>query len=212
MSNLSDFVGGTVKWYDEKYANKVEITTSTVWTVPAGVTKLAVALCGGGGAGDDFVDVGGGGSGMIYRELTVTPGENIAITIGAGGLYPSGNGGSTSFGAYVTANGALGAEETVKYGDGANGGSNGSAFTALGAIGSAEHTVTRYIDGKLAIKVIKPILSRYAAGVGGCGGGYDYPGVGGSYNTAPTGYGAGGASKRISPFGDGTAGICVIYY
>ena len=58
------------------------------WVVPSGVTKIAVVVIGGGGGGWGGADVaGGGGGGLAYvNNLVVTPGETLAITVGAGGV------------------------------------------------------------------------------------------------------------------------------
>lgn len=70
------------------------------WTVPTGVTRILVECWGGGGGGCSLS--GGGGGGYISTLLTVTPGNLITFTIGAGGVYGTNNtngivGGTTSF-------------------------------------------------------------------------------------------------------------------
>jgi len=65
-------------------------TFSTTWVVPACVTSVTVRAWGGGGAGGGASSTdrnGGGGGGGAYctRVETVTPGETLIITVGAGG-------------------------------------------------------------------------------------------------------------------------------
>jgi hypothetical protein len=78
------------------YSNYEVFTSSTTWTVPAGITKCAYYVVGG-GAGGSSGDVriasfqiegggGGGGGGIAYDPFyTVTPAAAITVTIGAGG-------------------------------------------------------------------------------------------------------------------------------
>ena len=95
------------------------LTSSGIFTVPVGVTSVNVQAWGGGGAGGGCTSTtrstGGGGAGGTYTYATnviVTPGANISVTIGAGGIGASatngGSGGASSFGALVTAAGGGG--------------------------------------------------------------------------------------------------------
>lgn len=67
---------------------------STTWTVPTGVYRiwLSMAGAGGGGAsggagGTPNTGGGGGSGGMTYRyPISVFPGDNVSMVIGAGGL------------------------------------------------------------------------------------------------------------------------------
>lgn len=66
------------------------ITATGTWTVPAGVTGIFVSGSGGGeggSGGKTFVGGGGGAAGCFFYgiPLKVTPGESLAIKIGAGG-------------------------------------------------------------------------------------------------------------------------------
>lgn len=129
----------------EGYDHHIEITTSQTWTVPDGVTEIAVRLFGGGGQGGrshtyalSQLGAGGGGGGhMAYKVLTVTPGTKYAITIGAGGYVDDytqigASGGTTSFGDLLFAlggQGGEGREEDKEYvvgrGIGGSGGTGG---------------------------------------------------------------------------------------
>ncbi|MBK6929493.1 MAG: hypothetical protein IPH12_01015 [Saprospirales bacterium] len=106
------------------------------FTVPAGVTCLRVQTWGGGGGGGNSSangnDGGGGGGGGGYREgiLTVTPGDNITVSIGAGG---------TGAAATDGADGANGENSVVTHSSGtitANGGGAGQGAMGAGGIGS----------------------------------------------------------------------------
>lgn len=84
------------------------ITENQNWTMPeyAANNEVSVRIFGGGGGG---YPCGGGGSGWMNNDvITLTPGEEVPITIGLGG-NPNGwsadVGGVTSFGTYLSANG-----------------------------------------------------------------------------------------------------------
>lgn len=99
-------------------------TTSTnggTWKVPDGVSLVWLTGCGGGGGGNigsmGSATGGGGaaGGGLIHYPVAVIPGEQISITIGAGGGQ-GGAGGATSFGSYISIPGG----SAGCYGAGAN--------------------------------------------------------------------------------------------
>lgn len=87
--------------------------------VPDKVTKVRVTVVGGGGGGGSAVSsanynaaAGGGGAGGISKKtITVSPGQSISVTIGAGGngatqASPTAmSGGSSSFGEFCSATG-----------------------------------------------------------------------------------------------------------
>lgn len=99
-------------------ANIARYTANGSFTVPSGVTTIYVSGCGGGGGGGGCQTVGspnivsgGGGGGAasfaIREARTVTPGQVLAVTIGAAGAggtagSPGVTGGTTSLGAIVT--------------------------------------------------------------------------------------------------------------
>lgn len=80
---------GKTQWADlSGYKNNVIFTQSGIWVVPAGVTKITIQGWGGGGGGA----VGGGGGSGVYllmSNFTVAPGNQLTITIGAGGAPPT---------------------------------------------------------------------------------------------------------------------------
>jgi hypothetical protein len=107
-------------------------TTSGTWTCPAGVTSVTVQCWGGGGAGGSGTNgntsanaAGGGGGGAFAQStLSVTPGTQYTVTVGAGGASTSpttgtltgGSGGNSWFGgpsAILAAGGAGGSNSTA---------------------------------------------------------------------------------------------------
>ena len=219
-------------WIFEGWSTKTVIksaifTESGSWTVPANVTSVNVFLFGGGGGagytshtGDNDNNGtgygGGGGSGhMAKSTLAVTPGQSIAITIGAGGARGSsggtgGTGGTTSFGTLLSAQGGSGGgsgtstSSSAQGGDGGNGGAGGGG-------GSAKCTMPNpsYPPGASHFTYIQTYGkggngAQFGGGAGGDGStssggnGGMYGGGGGTYGgTAGTGgqYGGNGGAK-----------------
>ena len=122
-------------------AGSAVYSTSGTFAVPQGVTSVLVTMCGGGGAGgDDMNNVGaggGGGGGYVRATVSVTPGDQIPVTVGAGGVAPAigsgangGNGGDTTFGTLLLAAGGAGGQSDV------SGGAGGAGGTVTGGIAS----------------------------------------------------------------------------
>lgn len=120
-------------------------TASGTFTVPANVRSIDIfCVGGGGGGGRDNSDYsrkrttgGGGGYTTTKKAYQVTPGQKFTVTVGNGGGYMS-DGGASSFGTVLTANG--GKQGWNCHGNwlntsGAAGGS-GSAYIRNGAPGT----------------------------------------------------------------------------
>lgn len=147
---------------------KTEIITLTQdWTVPNGIIgDVAVRIFGGGACG---------GGHMATGNYTLNVGDKIPIVIGSGATY-KGNGGASSFGSYLTAQGASGLNGGS--GGGGNGGSSGSdggnaSYGGGGGGGSASS-------------------SSGNGGDGGAGGTYGGGGGGGAGNGSSSTRGTGG--------------------
>ncbi|WP_085907066.1 glycine-rich domain-containing protein [Kiloniella majae] len=129
------------------------------WVVPAGVTAVRVSVIGGGGSagamgtwttgsnadGNQISSRGGGGGGggagaYVQKILTVTPGDTIPVTVGAGGtasiyahpVYGKNTDGKvgvqSSFGTLLTAAPGQGGGGAYHSGPGGTGGPGGSAL------------------------------------------------------------------------------------
>lgn len=166
--------------------------SSGTWTVPANVRNVDVFLVGGGGSGGwtsskDFGPGGGGGGyTRTYKNIAVTPGQMIAVTVGSSenashfGSYSAPGGGKGQDGSYGVGGGGSGGSgggnggrQTWDGGAGAsNGGSNGG--------GSGQGTTTRAFGESSG--------TLYSGG----GGGGAYRGNGGSGGAGGGGTGAGG--------------------
>ena len=107
------------------------ITGSTNWVVPMAINNsFSIRIFGGGGAGRG--NAGGGGGWMNNGDFTLTPGDTIPITIGAGG-YNDISGGTSSFGTYLSAaGGQTGYTTAGKAGNGGSGGGGGYSSIAGG--------------------------------------------------------------------------------
>jgi len=118
-------------------------TSSSTWTAPAGVTRAQIIVIGGGGGGAGANTSGcgndggtGGAGGMGVNNVAVTPGTTYTVTVGTGGAGGAANvngstGGTTSFGALISATGG---------GGGLTNGSNGSAGAASGSAAAYFYT------------------------------------------------------------------------
>jgi predicted CxxxxCH...CXXCH cytochrome family protein len=197
------------------------VTTTTTWTVPAGVTSVEVKCwgAGGGGSGGNIKNLGnGGGGGGAYATdvVVVIPGNQYTITVGTGGAAGTNGagsaGGNSSFSTFVIAVGGSGgtasAGATPGSGgsgglntnctpllnafSGGNGGNGNNASTGGGGGGSADETGNGGNGGTPTAGT-----APTNGGVGGTGG---TSGIG-SPGTAPGGGGGGSGEKN-----DGGAG------
>ncbi|WP_417842967.1 hypothetical protein [Thalassospira sp.] len=79
------------------------------WVVPAGVTLAWVIVTGGGGAGGagsgDSRGAGGSAGGTSFKLVDLSQTEGVPITVGRGGKYGAGTGGTSSFGTFCSATG-----------------------------------------------------------------------------------------------------------
>ena len=222
-------------WSTKTVVKSAIFTESGSWTVPANVTSVDVFLFGGGGGagytsytadGDNSgTGYGGGGGGghMAKATFAVTPGQSIAITIGAGGARGSsggtgGTGGTTSFGTLLSAQGGSGGGSGTSTSSSAQGGDGGNGG-AGGAGGSAEYRTPNpsFPPGASHFTYIQTYGkggngAQFGGGAGGYGStsgggnGGMYGGGGGTYNgTAGTGgqYGGNGGARGIKG-ADGT--------
>lgn len=153
------------------------------FTVPSGVTTVYVSMCGGGGSGGNSAGVSGGGGGgggaQAYRgqAVVVTSGQVITVTVGSGGAGTAdgvnGNaGGTTSFGALLTAAGGGGGTAGGTAGTaGGSGGQAGQAASFSSNAGSGNGGGCLFGAGGSSGQVVNGMAgSGYGAGGGGCDG------------------------------------------
>jgi hypothetical protein len=170
---------------------------SYTFTVPANVTQItfmAGAGGGGGGGGWYYSAAGGGGGGAYISVLTVTPGQQIAVVVGAGGTGGSrdvgGTGGNSSVAGY-----------TAYGGTGGQGGVNNSSSTRTGGVGGAGGGYGGYGgNGGSA-------CGASAGGDGGSGGGIG--GTAGAGGNSDNGYSGGIAG--LGGGGGGGGGVLIVW-
>jgi len=203
----STTIGG-LNAFDISQKNIQVFTASSTFTVPAGVKLVDVELIGGGASGrgapngdSSIAPDGGGGGAYVRKIINVTGTSSIFITIGAGGINTgasptNGDGGTTSFGNFLSAAGGD---------DGSGGIASGGTININGYSG----TTGVYISGASSVSW------------GGAGGGSvlgrgakapittgSSPSINGiNAATSTDGYGSGGSSV-VHTTGDGgkTAG------
>ena len=178
----------------------IAFTSSSTWTVPAGlIGTIEVIVVGGGGGGG--TTGGGGGGGVVYKSgLAVASGETYTISIGSGG---------TATARSITATGYPGGSINVFQGGGA--GAQGGTTTFSGPAG----TVTAYGGGGgNNPNTNSAALLGSSGGAGSANGTIGIPGVVGSggttyyaKNAGASGY-VGGANEQAGGGGGGagTAG------
>ena len=202
-------------------------TSSGTWTRPTGCRYVRVRLTGGGGGGGGATAAASqccaasGGSSGGYGEgfFDVTSTSSVTITIGAGGAGGAaangtgGNGGTTSFGALLSANGGTGGSgmasgTAVAYvtASAAAAGGTGGSINAGGSSGgySMRNSGTVFMSGTGA-----------PSHFGGAGRGTNFGSVGAA-GGAPGAGGSGAASSSTTGYvgGAGAAGIIIVeeYY
>ena len=178
--------------------------SSTTWTVPAGVTSvevLVVAGGGSGGSGSTAKGSGGGAGGLVYGSaFAVNAGNNLTVTIGAGGagvnaVNPGNIGGNSVFDTLIALGGGIG---VCNGNAGGNGGSaGGGASTAAGAGAGGAATQPGSASGGFGCNGGNGWGGNASAGGGGGAGAV-------GQNGAQLYAGAGGAGKDYSAiFGTG---------
>jgi len=106
------------------------------------VNVLHVMLCGAGGGGTAY-SIGGGGGGYSETIINATGISTVAVTVGtgsAGAAYYSNRpqGGTSSFGAYLSASGGYGADQNYGHSGGHGGYGYGGIVNSIGG-GSGSH-------------------------------------------------------------------------
>jgi hypothetical protein len=157
---------------------------TNTFTVPTGITKIMVEVWGGGG-GAAISQFGGGGGGYSKGILSVTPGNTITATVGAGGtggqaLGSSGDAGGTSTFSSISATGGAGAGSVGGSGSGGTG-SGGSILNLKGNKGGTT-------SASIGIGGIAPYSGAYTPdtgqGNGPGGGGFGNGNVSGTSGNA----------------------------
>ena len=118
-------------------------TGSGTWNRPSGVRFIKVQISGGGGGGSGHGESGGAG-GYSERVLDITGISSVSVSLSgtSNGTYYSGrgnNGGSSSFGPYLSASGGYGANRNNQHSGGLGGVGSGGTLTMYGGGGQSHH-------------------------------------------------------------------------
>lgn len=137
-----------------------QVFTSTgTFTVPTGITKVNVQICGGGGGSAGLANggpsAGGGAGGFSFGVVNVSATTSIEVDIGAAGALgaagnnPGGNGGTTRFSTFMSTTGGNGSTGggTMTTG-GVGGTATGGTVNSSGQQGGSSTVVsTTYLYG-----------------------------------------------------------------
>ena len=196
-------VGNTINAYAATTAHgSLTFTWSQTWTVPAGIRLVDVCCVGGGSGGagrgnlGSYVPGGGGAGGYVnnWYGIGVAPGQQIAITIGAGGTRGGwsgsstkapvgGAGGATAFGAYSAGGGQSPGDCRTGASGGSGGGGGGpNNGGSDGGNGSTDKPGSYFEAGKGQGASTRAFGGTLYAGGGG----------GGAYGEGTRGYGGSG--------------------
>ena len=208
-------------------------TSNGTFTVPNGVNIIYVTACGGGGAGAAgwgyytcYGGGGGGGGALCYkRPFQVTPGQQISITVGAGGkgaafsrsatTNKAANGGSTVIGSLITLPGGTGgggckgptSDGGYGFGPMSKGGAGGA-----GAGGGGNGTVSGGNSVLYGIFLEGSSLQTFSNGAANGGNGISNTASGGqgqssySHTSGTQWMGGGGGGGSLGKGGDGGPG------
>lgn len=192
------------------FSNLVVFTSSTTWTVPAGITKCKVTVTGGGGGGasgnsSTRLGLQGGGAGATAIKIVTLSGSSATITIGAGGTAVTGgsNGNSGSSSTFVYS------ATTVTGGGGSGGVLDGTSQNGATASGGDIN-----IFGGDGFSVSYPNTITALGGLGGASfwGGGGTGAAGGAYSGRAYGSGGGGNNTNGGSGGAGAGGVITIEY
>lgn len=203
-----------------RYLGTRVFTASGTYTPTSGTTSVIVGVIGGGGyggasiatgAGQISVGGGGGAGGQAWSRLT-SGFSGVSMTIGAGGTGGSGVGGTTSFGALLSAAGG---------GVGGQGPASAPPYVTINGFGGVGRSGNLYNgkggDGACGIA---SSTSSFCSGGGGssffgCGGNGQPTGSGAGVAATTAGGGGGGALAGTSTGafngGNGAAGAIIIH-
>ena len=193
-------------------------SSSGTFTVPVGVSRIMVDVWGGGGGGGsgyaNYSGGGGGGSGYGRGVFVVTPGATFTVSIGTAG-NPSQNGGSSSFGALISASGGSAggnASAAAGAGVGGVGGTSLGTFHANGAQGSGGASGTTSGTDSQCAGGAGGSAGGSGGGGGGGGRGHHLTANPGGAGAAPGGGGGGGGINSASGGGSGGSGSIIVYW
>lgn len=190
--------------------NTQQFTASGSFTVPDDVYRVKARVWGGGGGaggslGASGAGSGGGGAGYAEGIIEVTPGQVIAVTVGSGGAGGAAtptngqDGGSSSFGGFISATGGgrgYAGNNALQTSQAGVGGAGSGPFSVSGVSAGIAFLVGANpaggIGGSAGMGSGSPTIS-----IGGVGASGLFPGGGGNGGSAGTYAGAPGANGLV---------------
>jgi hypothetical protein len=215
------------QWFNPNAGGIIVLSTTQVWNVPLfmqlGLVKPKVTAIGGGGGGGGVQTTatgaggGGGGGGGSKKVVDLTGVPTVSATIGAGGVQGSAGtaylgltGGTTSFGAFLSAAGGLGGQglggpfATTTVFSGGGGGLGSSGDINIRGSGGSDGTVSSPTAGAAC-------FGGNGGGPAFLGGGVDGGNGAGNNGTSPGEGGSGGATTNSAVAGgNGAPGTIII--
>lgn len=121
-------------------SHNVTVSGTWTWTKPSGCRYVRAIVVGGGGGSCAHGEAGAAG-GMAEKMIDVTGVSSVTVTVGGrgwgGGYYSNcGDGGTSSFGPYVSAGGGYGANRNWGHTGGHGGNAHGGDINVWGGGGS----------------------------------------------------------------------------
>jgi hypothetical protein len=184
-----------------------------LWEKPEGCTSIYVQIVGGGGGGAGYAE-GGGAGGYSEKYIDVKNVKTVQVNVGSGGsnrLYygNAGDGGTTSFGSYLTATGGYGANRNVQHEGGRGGIGQGGHLNIYGGKGAGH-------GNSMGAGTPNTGGASYFGGGSSAlrNGNPDYQTIGydGSYNVSPGAGGSGGVTDGSTRRGNlGVAGAVFVH-
>jgi hypothetical protein len=126
------------------YGSGTAYYSGNTFTVPSGIFSLSLYMVGGGGGGGNYAGGGGGGGQVVQTSVAVTPGQQIGVSLGAGGGQGA-TGGTTFFGSFQALGGYAGANGSGR--SGGNGGQAGNGNGGGGGSSSAAGSIFGFAGG-----------------------------------------------------------------
>jgi len=184
--------------------------TETIWTVPAGVSRVSAIVVGGGAGGGDSISNatgGGGGSGGFFQNSNIYVAGTLPVIAGAGGagssLTTQGvNGGTSYLGALKVGGGGGGNGYNYVGGARAQAGIGGADFVSSGSGGGGRPTG----GGSYSNEIYGGLAGAYASsGISFLG--YTYTGIQGVIGGNPSDGASGGWGGVTTPASNRTSSI-----
>lgn len=186
-----------------------QFTANGTFTIPNGVTSIKATVIGGGGAGGGSTNVnnggGGGAAAAAIKWLSgLTPGNTLAVTVGASGTGVNGASGNSGTASSISSGTQIIATVT------ANGGGGGSATGAIsgGGAGGTASGGDQNLTGSAGDPGASSVGGAGGASIlGGCGTGASGTNPGGAAGSFGSGGGGAGAAGANQTGGAASPGI-----